>query len=182
MAKVCIFLADGFEEIEGLTVVDLLRRAKIEITMVSITGKLEITGAHQIKVIADCLFDEYSYNDVDMLVLPGGMPGTINLGAHEGLVSLLNEFHEQGKYLSAICAAPSVLGEHGLLKGRCATCYPGFEDKLIGATFTGNKVEIDSNIITSKGLGTSIDFALSIITLLKGEEIAHNIGKAIQYI
>lgn len=182
MAKVCIFLADGFEEIEGLTVVDLLRRAEIEIVMVSSTGKLEITSTHQIKVIADCLFDEYSYDDVDMLVLPGGMPGTKNLLEHVGLISLLKEFHEKGKYVAAICAAPSILGEHGLLKGRCVTAYPGYEDKLIGATYTGNKVEIDANIITSKGMGTSIDFALSIITLLKGEEIANNISKAIQYI
>jgi 4-methyl-5(b-hydroxyethyl)-thiazole monophosphate biosynthesis len=182
MLKVCVFLADGFEEIEGLTVVDLLRRAEIEATMVSITGKLEVTSAHQIKVVADVLFDECTYHDVDMLVLPGGMPGTRHLSAHEGLVSLLKEFNDKNKYLAAICAAPSVLGENGILKGRCVTSYPGFEDKLIGATYTGNKVEIASNILTSKGMGTSIDFALCIITLLKGEETANQIGKAIQYI
>lgn len=182
MKKVCVFLADGFEEIEGLTVVDLLRRAEIETTMVSITGKLEVTSAHQIKVIADVLFDEYTYYDVDMLVLPGGMPGTINLGAHEGLVSLIKDFNDKDKYLAAICAAPSVLGENGILNGRHVTSYPGFENKLIGATYTGNKVEIASNVITSKGMGTSIDFALSIISLLKDEETANKIGKAIQYI
>jgi 4-methyl-5(b-hydroxyethyl)-thiazole monophosphate biosynthesis len=181
MAKVYIFLADGFEEIEGLTVVDLLRRADIEITMVSITDKKLITGSHNIKVEADELFESLDFKDADMLVLPGGMPGTNQLGSHEGLVKLLTNFNTKNQQIAAICAAPSVLGVNGILQGKKATCFPGFEEKLLGASATGSKVEIDSNIITAKGMGVSIDFALSIIEKLKDKDTADRIGKAIQY-
>lgn len=179
---VYLFLADGFEEIEGLTVVDMLRRAEIEITTVSITGKESVNGAHNIEVKADGLFEEYDYETADMLVLPGGMPGTRNLAAHEGLVNLLKEFREEDKALAAICAAPSILGEQGLLKGKSVTCFPGFEDKLLEANPTGHKAVTDGNIITGKGMGTAIDFSLEIIQFLKDKETAEKIGKAIQYL
>ena len=130
MAKVYIFIADGFEEIEALTVVDLLRRAAIEISMISISGVIEVKGAHNISVLADALFEETDFNDADLLVLPGGMPGTTHLMEHEGLSNLLKEFHKKNKNLAAICAAPSVLGAKGILAGKRATCYPGFESKL----------------------------------------------------
>lgn len=182
MSKVYLFLADGFEEIEGLTVVDLLRRAEIEISMVSITGKLDIIGSHNIQVKADELFEEADFSEADMLVLPGGMPGTNHLANHQGLAALLKQFNEEGRSISAICAAPSVLGINGILKGKRATSYPGYEDKLLGATATGNKTEIDSNIITGKGLGTSIDFSLCIIEKLKDKATAEKIAAAIQYI
>lgn len=181
MAKVYIFLANGFEEIEGLTVVDLLRRANIEIEMVSITGDIFINGAHHIITKADVLFENADFSDADMLVLPGGMPGTNSLKAHEGLDQLLKQFHAQGKKLSAICAAPSVLGTKGLLKGKNATCFPGHEDSLIGAHVKNATVVEDGNIITSKGMGTSIDFALSIIKNIAGETEAERIARAIQY-
>lgn len=181
MSKVYLFLADGFEEIEGLTVVDLLRRAGIEISMVSITGKKMVVSSHKIKIEADELFEDADFNDAAMLVLPGGMPGTNHLADHEGLVFLLKEFNRQGKDLAAICAAPSVLGMNGILEGKRATCYPGYEDKLLGAKATGNKVEADTNIITSKGMGTSIDFALCIIEKLKDKSTAEKIAEAIQY-
>lgn len=181
MAKVYIFLADGYEEIEGLTVVDLLRRAAIEIVMVSVTGNRNVTGSHQITSIADVLFEDVDFADADMLVLPGGMPGTSNLINHKGLDSLLKQFYEKGKTLAAICAAPSVLGMKGLLQGKEATCYPGFEEKLIGANIRNTSVVVDGNVITSKGLGTAIDFSLSIIKYLKGEDEANRIAKVIQY-
>jgi protein deglycase len=179
---VYIFLTNGFEEIEGLTVVDLLRRAEIEINMVSITGTKEIVGSHNIKLEADQLFEEIDVEVADMLILPGGMPGTKHLAEHEGLCSLLIEYANKGKNIAAICAAPSVLGSNGILKGKKATCYPGYEDKLIGATATGNKTEVDENIITGKGMGASIEFALCIIEKLKDKETAVKIAEAIQYV
>ena len=181
MSKVYIFLADGFEEIEGLTVVDLLRRADIDITMVSVSGSLDVMGGHRILVMADKLFEELDFSDADMLVLPGGKKGTDNLAAHEGLDKLLRDFAAQGKLLSAICAAPSVLGTKGLLKGKKAICYPGFEDCLTGAKITDTDVVTDDNIITSKGMGTAIDFSLAIITKLIDETEAAKIAASIRY-
>lgn len=178
---VYLFLAEGFEEIEGLTVVDMLRRAEIEITTVSITGNLLVAGGHRIKVEADGIFEDYDYEKAELLVLPGGMPGTKNLAAHEGLVNLLKKFRNEDKALAAICAAPSILGENGLLEGKKVTCFPGYEDKLIGAAITGLKAVTDGNIITGKGMGTAIDFSLEIIRFIKDKETAEKIGKTIQY-
>ncbi len=181
MSKVFIFLANGFEEIEGLTVVDLLRRVDIEISMVSITGSLEVTGSHQITVKADVLFEEADFSDATMLILPGGMPGTKNLSEHQGLDKLLKASYKEGKTLAAICAAPSVFGTKGLLDGKRVTCYPGYEELLMGAKVVNAAVVVDDNIITSKGMGTSIDFSLAIIKYLKGEEPAAKIAEVIQY-
>ena len=181
MAKVYIFLADGFEEIEGLTVVDLLRRAGIEISMVSITGKRKVTGAHQIAVEADLLFEDSDYGDADLLVLPGGMPGTLHLMEHEGLDKLLREFYSKKKPLAAICAAPTIFSQKGFLNGIKATCYSGMEDQLTGANVVDLPVVTDRTITTSKGLGTAIDFALSIIKDIKGETEARSIAKQILY-
>ncbi len=179
---VYIFLADGFEEIEGLTVVDLLRRAGIEIRTVSITGTKQVMGSHKIKVEADEIFGESDYGKADMLVLPGGMPGTRHLAEHRRLVDLLKQANKEERNIAAICAAPSVLGLNGILQGKRATCFPGFEDKLAGANVTGNKTETDANIITGKGMGAAIDFSLCIIKELKDEETAGKIAAAIQYI
>jgi 4-methyl-5(b-hydroxyethyl)-thiazole monophosphate biosynthesis len=181
MAKVYIFLANGYEEIEGLTVVDLLRRAGIEVVMVSITGDLFVTGSHHITSKTDALFEDLDYNDADMLVLPGGLPGTNHLKEHEGLDRLLREFYAKGKQLAAICAAPSVFGTKGLLKGKKATCYPDHETSLIGAQIINAAVVEDGNMITSKGMGTAIDFSLSLIKNIAGEAEAVRIAKAIQY-
>lgn len=179
---VYLFVAEGFEEIEALTVVDLLRRAEIEITTVSITESKKVTGSHQIAVEADALYNELDYSNAEMLVLPGGMPGTKYLGEHKELVQLLKDTHKQNKNIAAICAAPSVLGVNGILKGKKATCYPGFEDKLIEAVYTGGKVEEDGNVITGKGMGTAIDFSLKIIEKFKDKAMAEKIAAAIQYI
>ena len=180
MAKrVCVFLADGFEEIEGLTVVDILRRAGVHVTTVSISGASTIHGAHGIDVQADVLFEDMGYEEQDMLVLPGGMLGTLHLGEHEGLKKLLDKFYKEQKYIAAICAAPSVFGKYGYLKGRKATSYPGFEDALIGAEYTTDAVVVSDFIITSRGMGTAIPFALALIELLIGSQQAEQIGKSI---
>ena len=181
MEKVCGFLADGFEEIEGLTVVDLLRRAGEEVEMVSIMGRKEIYGAHGIKVLADSLFEETDFADAKMLVLPGGMPGTLHLGAYEPLTKMLVEWNTNEKNIAAICAAPSVFGDLGLLEGKEAVCYPGFEERLTGATIGSESVAISGNIVTSRGLGTAIDFAAALIEKLQSKEKAEEIKKSIIY-
>ena len=179
--QVCVFLADGFEEIEGLTVVDLLRRAGIEVTTVSITDSKTIHGAHGIDVLADKLFEEANFEEQDMFVLPGGMPGTLNLGAHEGVKVVLKKANAAGKYLAAICAAPSVLGKYGYLNGKKATSYPGFEAQLTGADYVYDAVAVDGNIITSRGMGTAIPFSLKLIEQLLDAETSVKIKEAIIY-
>jgi len=178
MSKVYVLLADGFEEVEGLTVVDLLRRAGVEVRTVSIKQDVSVMGSHKINVIADTTLD-YIHGDADMVVLPGGLTGTNNLKNSAEVDELIRRFDKEGKYLAAVCAAPTVYGEKGLLKGKKATCYPGMEDGLVGAEWTEDSVAVDGNYITSRGLGTSIDFALKLVELLvskdKADEIAHKI-------
>jgi 4-methyl-5(b-hydroxyethyl)-thiazole monophosphate biosynthesis len=181
MSRVCIFLAQGFEEIEGLTVVDLMRRAEIPITMVSIGDSLEVTGAHGIRVTADAYLADMDFSDTEMLVLPGGAPGTCNLNACEPLKALLKDFYEQGRYIAAICAAPMIFGQLGFLKNRKATCYPGFEEYLDGAEHLLDTVVVDETVITSRGLGTAIDFAAALITLLTDAATAEEITKSVIY-
>ena len=129
MSRVCIFLADGFEEVEALTPVDLLRRAGIEVTTVSMNETPEVTGRSRITVVADALWADAQADTADMLVLPGGQPGVKNLGAHEGLTTLLKEYADEGKLLAAICAAPTIFGALGIVNGKCATCYPGHKPR-----------------------------------------------------
>lgn len=181
MSEVYIFLADGFEEIEGLTVADLLRRAGISVKTVSVTGSLSVTGSHQITVAADLLFEDADFNDASLLVLPGGGPGTRHLKEHGRLAALLKETAAQGGRIAAICAAPSVLGGLSLLRGHRAVCYPGFENELEGAIVSDNPVEVSGNFTTSRGLGTAIPFALSLISQLKGREEADRIAASIIY-
>lgn len=182
MSRAYVFLADGFEEIEGLTVVDLLRRAKIDTTMVSIMETKKVIGSHGIEVSADGVFAEYDYADAEVLVLPGGMPGTKNLGAHEALCTLLKKHQEAGKLLAAICAAPSVFGALGFLNGKEATCYPGFEDALAGAKVSTAQVVTDGNIVTAKGMGAAIEFGLELIRQLTDGETADQIRDGIMYV
>lgn len=181
MSKIGIFMADGCEEIEGLTVVDIARRADIEIAMISVTGGKEVTGSHDITFKTDVLATEVNYDELDGIILPGGMPGTLKLGADETVNTVIKEFAVTGKLVCAICAAPSVLGTAGILNGKKATCYPGFEDKLEGADICEEEVAVDGNIITSRGMGTAIPFALSIVRCLKGDEVADELGKGIIY-
>lgn len=181
MSKVYVFLADGFEEIEGLTVVDLLRRANIETEMVSVMETKQVVGSHGIEIKADSLFADNDYADAALLVLPGGMPGTLNLGNHEGLCNLLKKHYGEEKMIAAICAAPSVFGQLGFLNGRIATCYPGFEGKLDGAIVCATKVAVDGNVVTAKGMGAAIDFSLKLIELLADKESADKISAGIIY-
>ena len=177
--KAYVFLAEGFEEIEAITPIDILRRADIEVTTVSVLSHKEVCGAHGITVVADVLFDQTDYSDNDLLLLPGGMPGTKNLDAHQGLKHLLRKQAEQGKYLAAICAAPSILGGMGLLQGKEAICYPSFEPKLLGATLSADKVVQSGTIITAMGAGVAVQFALKLVEVMKGKATADKISKAI---
>lgn len=176
-----IFLADGFEEIEGLTVVDVMRRAGIDVETISISGQKQINGAHKIIVEADRLFEETDFSDGDMLVLPGGMPGTLNLKSHEGLRKLIVEFDEEKKYLAAICAAPSILSELGILKGRKACAYPSFEEGLDCAQIVREAAVTDGHVTTGRGMGAAIPFALKLTELLCGTEKANEIAESIVY-
>ncbi len=181
MSKLGIFMADGCEEIEGLTVVDIVRRAKMEIVTISITGKKEVTSSHNVTFLADALADEVNYDELDGIVLPGGMPGTLNLGANDTVNSVITKFASEGKLVAAICAAPSVLGAAGILNGRHATCHPGFEEKLTGATTSEEPVVRDGNIITSRGMGTAIPFALEIVRYFADDAAVEQICKGLVY-
>ncbi len=182
MSRVCVFLADGFEEIEGLAVVDILRRAGVEVSTVSVTGSRSVMGSHKIQVQADVLLEEMDASDTELLVLPGGMPGTIHLGECAPLTKLLKEFAaDPTKKMAAICAAPSVLGDLGILTGKRATCYPGFEERLKGAEFVAERVVVDGNVTTSRGMGTAIAFGLSLVGQLVSEEKSEEIRKGIIY-
>lgn len=181
MSKVYIFLADGFEDIEGLTVVDLMRRADIDIRTISIKESREVTTSHGITLMTDGIFNETDFSDADMLVLPGGMPGTRYLGEYGPLCDLLTEHYGKGGRIAAICAAPSVFAELGFLKGRKATSYPSFMDRLDGAETVTDSVVVDGNVTTSRGMGTAIDFGLTLISQLLGAEKAQEIAESIIY-
>ena len=178
---VYLFLAEGHEEIEALTVVDLLRRAGLEIETVSITGLSQVPGSHKIVTMADRHISDIDFNKADMLVLPGGMPGTLNLEMCAPLMEAVDSFAKNGKWIAAICAAPTVFGRRGLLEGKVACCYPDMEKDLRGAKVSYDNVCVDGNIITSRGMGTAIDFALTIISKLKDEKAATELAKKIVY-
>jgi 4-methyl-5(b-hydroxyethyl)-thiazole monophosphate biosynthesis len=174
--KIAVHLADGFEEIEAISIIDVLRRAGLDVVTVSVTGKLEVNGAHQIKVLADRLFENVDYKDVYMIVLPGGMPGASNLNAHEGLRKKIKTFVAEDKQLAAICAAPLVFGNLGILEGKQAVCYPGFESHLKGADILQVPVVESGNIITGRGPGVAIQFALKIVEKMVSSEKAELIA------
>ena len=181
MSKTGIFMANGCEEIEGLTVVDILRRAGLEIEMISINETTEVTGSHGISFSADTVFEQVNFDELDAVVLQGGMPGTLNLGEHAGVVSIIQKFAGEGKLVAAICAAPSVLGAAGILKGKCAVCHPGFEEKLTGAVVSEDTAVTDGSIITSRGMGTAIDFALAIVKYFKDENAVADLKQKLVY-
>lgn len=181
MNRVYVFLADGFEEIEGLTAVDLLRRAGQDVVTVSIGQDTCIRGAHDISLQADTVFTRADFEDARMLVLPGGGDGTTNLENYQPLTQLLVKFAQKGGRIGAICAAPRILAGLGLLKDKKATCYPSVMDKLEGAKKSQEPVVTDGNITTSRGVGTAIDFSLELIRLLEGEEKAREIADSVVY-
>lgn len=178
---VYVFLADGFEEIEFITTVDILRRADIDVLTVGIGG-LSLTGAHKIKIQADIIDSDLVESDFDMIVLPGGMPGASNLDKSEVVDRYISLAYKRGKFIAAICAAPFLLGKRGLLNAKDATCYPGFEDQLIGANISSKLVVRSGNIITGKGPGATIDFALELVKCMRDEETANKIRESMQCI
>lgn len=178
---VYVFLADGFEEIEALTPVDLLRRAGQDVQAVSIyPDRAEVTGARGIKVIADAVIDNVTVGKDDVIVLPGGMPGTVNLLGCDKLMAIVDSHNASGGRIAAICAAPAkILGAKGLVRGKRATCYPGLENLLDGADHVTDPVVTDGNITTSRGLGTAVDFACELIAILCGKDKAFEIRKSV---
>ncbi|MCD7978734.1 MAG: DJ-1/PfpI family protein [Tannerellaceae bacterium] len=179
MKKAFVFLATGFEEMEAIGTIDVLRRGGVETTTVSITGEATVTGAHGIPVVADVLLSDTDLSDADALVLPGGMPGSNNLNACEPLKEALSKQYNQQKLVAAICAAPIVLGGLGFLEGRTATCYPSFEPQLTGATTTVNPVEVDGNVITGRGPGLVFNFGLAIVEYLQGKATADEVASGL---
>ena len=172
---VYVLLAEGFEEVEALTPVDLLRRAGVETRLVGVTGAT-VCGARGINVVTDLSMDEVDLAKADMLVLPGGMPGTKHLDEHRGLCEKLTAFAHAGKWIAAICAAPMVLGRLGLLEGRHATIYPGMESYLIGAVCEKQAVIRDGNLITLQGPGTAMLFALALVEAICSGEVHRQIA------
>ncbi len=179
MKRAVIVLAQGFEEIEAVAPIDLLRRSPVSVTILGLDS-LKVKGSHAITLEADLLLQDYS-GDFDALVLPGGMPGTTNLANSPYLIDFVQRADRASKLLAAICAAPSVLGKAGVLKNRKATCYPGFEDKLTGAAVQKEPVVCDKNIITSRAAGTALPFSLEIIHYLCGDECSKTIAASIHY-
>ena len=177
---VYVFLADGFEEVEALTPVDLMRRAGIEVLTVGVTGEV-VNGSHKIPVKADITIDEIQLNDkIEMIVLPGGMPGTVNLQNDVYVDQTIDFCVKNDKYLAAICAAPKILGAKGLLDGKNAICFPGFEDELTGAKLVDDIVAMDGKIITAKGAGAALKFGLKIVETLVSTAEAEKLEESLQ--
>lgn len=170
-----MFLAEGFEEVEALAPLDLIRRAGLEIKTVGVGSKV-VVGSHGIPVAADITADEFSDNAPDMVILPGGMPGTKNLDANKTVHKAIADAVKNDAYVCAICAAPMILGKLGLVRGKTAVCYPGFEEYLDGATLPDKKVVRDGKIITAKGMGAALEFGLEIVAALKGDSEAEKLA------
>lgn len=181
MAKVYEYIANGSEEIEALTVVDVLRRAGVEVVTVSINDTAEVTMAHGVRILCDTTVAETDVSDADMLLLPGGMPGATNLNDCEPVRKALLRQYEQGRKVGAICAAPLVLGGLGILQGRRATCYPGFEDQLTGATYTKELFTIDGNVITGEGPAATLPYAYAILGMLGLGDAAEQLKEGMMY-
>lgn len=179
MKKVVAFFADGFETVEALAVIDLLRRVKIDVDMVSVMETKSVVSAQKIVIEADKMLSELDMTDVDMIFLPGG-GGYKHLLANETVIENVKKYANENKFIAAICAAPSILGQLGILEGKEAICFPGFEDKLLGAKISDQKVVRDGNIITGKGMGVSIEFGLKIVEALTDTATADELSKSIQ--
>ncbi len=174
-----VFLADGFEETEALATLDVMRRAKLDVLTVGVTGEL-VTSSHKVTVKADITPDKISLDNIEGVVLPGGMPGTLNLEKADCVINAVKYCYDNDKFVAAICAAPSILGHLGMLKGRKATCFPGFETELEGAEFTAAHTETDGNVITSKGAGCAVEFGHAIVSAALSKETADSVIEAMQ--
>lgn len=171
-----LFLATGFEEIEAVATIDVIRRANIDITTVSVTGQRLVTGAHNIAIEADRLFEDTDFVKAQMLILPGGMPGTLNLEKYEPLITLIKNHNKVGGRIAAICAAPSILGHLHILRNQQAVCHPGFEQELTGAFNAKENVVVSGNIITAKGPGFAAEFGLKIVEAISGPDAARQVA------
>lgn len=176
-----LFLADGFEEIEALVPIDILKRANIDIKTVGI-GKSAITGTHNISINCDTTDSDLYLNDLQGIILPGGMPGALNLEKNKTVQQVIDYCYENRLLISAICAAPQILGHKGLLNGKNATCFPGFEKELIGANFINQKVVSDGNFITACGAGAAFEFGFEILKYLTNESIAEDLKRQMKFI
>lgn len=184
MAKVYVFLADGFEDVEALIPVDVLRRGGVEVVTVSTTDFPLVESAHGVNIEADLQFEQCDFADADLLMLPGGMPGAANLYAHEGVCKAVCTQAAAGKKVSAICAAPAVvLAQLGLLEGKKATCYPGFEQALkdAGATYTADLVTVDGNITTGEGPAAAFPYAYELLSQLMNKEVSDQIAEGMRF-
>lgn len=173
-----MFLANGMEEIEALCPLDIMRRAGLDVTTVGIGGR-EITGAHGITVKADITDGEYADNAPKLIFLPGGMPGTLNLAASKTVISAIETAIKNDAYIAAICAAPSILGDMGILRGKEAICYPGFEDRLTGASISEKRVVLDGKILTAAGMGVALDMGLTIVEIFCGKDSATDLRRSV---
>lgn len=180
--KVYQFMADGFEDIEALIPLDVMRRGGTDFVTVSINGSREVTSAHGVTIKTDMTFEEACFDDAGLLMLPGGMPGAENLNNHEGVRKAILAQAEKGKLVSAICAAPMVLGSLGLLKGKRATCYPGFETYLEGAEYTGELCTTDGNIITGEGPAAALPYAYTLLGMLTDNSTANTIADGMRFL
>lgn len=181
MAKVYEFLATGFEDIEALIPLDIMRRAGVDFKTVSITGDLYVESAHGVSIKADMLIEDADMSDADLIMLPGGLPGATNLNAHNGVKKAIIEQNARGKMIGAICAAPMVLGGIGLLQGRRATCYPGFEKYLEGAEYTHELCTVDVNITTGEGPAAALPYAYTLLAALTDRQTADQVAEGMMY-
>jgi DJ-1 family protein len=181
LGNVCVFFGTGFEEIEALTVVDLLRRVDVDTEMVSVMEDKTVTGSHGIPVVTDRLISEVDFDKTDVIVLPGGMPGTRKLEECEALMRQVDAFAADGRLVCAICAAPSILGHRGHLKGKSAIAYPGFEKELEGAKIVTEPAVTDGTIVTGRGMGCAVDFGLAIVEYLKGRKVRDELAEKIVF-
>lgn len=169
-----VFLAEGFEETEALAPVDVMRRAKLNVNTVGVTGEY-VKSSHGVTVKADTTIDEINLDEIEGVVLPGGMPGTLNLEADKNVLGAVEYCRENKKIIAAICAAPSILGHLGILDGKKATCFPGFEKDLAGAEYTGEHTVTDGNVVTAKGAGCAIEFGHAIVSLALSKDAADKV-------
>ena len=182
MAKVYVFLADGFEDVEALIPIDVWRRGGIEVVTVSVMDDYAVETAHNVFMMADALIEEVDLSDAELLFLPGGMPGATNLSAHEGVCKAVTKQFKAGKKVAAICASPAVvLAPLGILKGKRATCYPGFEKELTKATYTGDLVTVDGNVTTGEGPAAAFPFAYELLAQLVDQQTADQIAEGMRY-
>lgn len=182
MAKVYMFLANGSEEIESLIPVDVFRRGGVEVKTVSITGSEYVEMAHGVVLKADMKFEDADFSDADLLMLPGGLPGATNLNEHEEVRKAVLSQYESGKLVAAICAAPMVFGSLGIVEGKRATCYPGFEKYLTGAEYTHELCTVDGNVVTGEGPAATLPYAYTLLAMLTTEQTAHAVAEGMMYL